>query len=997
MLNKGEIYKNFYVIDVIDVPDFKSKGIYLRHKTTGLEVFHLLNDDPENLFSFVFRTPVTNNKGAPHILEHSVLCGSEKYHLKEPFITLAGKSASTFLNALTGPDKTMYPGATLIPKQYYIMMDCYADSVFFPELSKETFMQEAHRFELDEDGKLSIQGVVYNEMKGSFSNYFRSVYSSLISAMFPGSNYDFESGGDPLEIPSFTYEEFRDFHKKYYSPENCLLFLYGNIKTEEQLDFFDKEYIPRLEKKYGFASDRTVDCFKDQKPFVDKDIYKALHIEPDYERVADFHFQAPKAGSDGSFAGICIYSGEQDISKWLLTYLLSGSDSSRLTKALKESGLGDDVYIGTIDEGGQEFFAIGLIGVKDEDIPKVKPLIFETVNQIYKEGITQEEIDAAVMAIDFNLREENRYSGPKSIELMSKVSESWVLGNRPEKLLNPITSFEAVKKEISSDPDYVKKLFEKYLINVKGNIFVVVEPTDKYLEDRSKKEAQMISEAEKTIDKELLKKELDALHDYQQSVDSEKDLESIRRLDISELPVEIHKCEPEFTKSGDIIVLKNQQETNGIVYFEIFFPADRFTPEQFIHLPMFNDTLLDLGWKGKDWDKCILEANQIAGDISTGIQVGTVQNCQFTKASVEKYKDANFIGREWIYFTMKILDEKLEKGLHLMADIITGNDFKDTERMKTLIRECVSERKLAISQNGMNFAIKRSKMNTSRSTVIQELIYGATQVNTGMKYKEEDADSMLKDFSDMYDTLRDSGSLIRIIADEKSLSHASSLVPSFIKEAELKALKPSGNLTKENLEKMMIKNEKDMMDVIKTDTQVGYAATTFRCSPSCSKEFEAEDVLTSWMGTHPFWEKLRTIHGCYGANISIEPGDEVTTCSTYRDPDPAGSISIFEECINETAEHNFTKEETDCALLTIYASCTSPMTPQGYGKTGCTRFLYGHTDEMVRKDLEMKLQVKTEEVIQAAKRFKEDIKNSSKALVCDKNFKISGNILELPL
>ena len=176
MLKKGDVYKDFYVIDVTDVIDYKCCGIYLRHRTTGLEVFHLLNDDSENLFSFCFRTPVSNSKGAPHIIEHSVLCGSEKYPLKEPFTTAIGKSVTTFLNAITYPDKTCYPAASQIEKQYFYLLDNYADAVFFPKLDKKTFLQEAHRFEIDESGKLSIQGVVYNEMKGAFSNFYRSIY-----------------------------------------------------------------------------------------------------------------------------------------------------------------------------------------------------------------------------------------------------------------------------------------------------------------------------------------------------------------------------------------------------------------------------------------------------------------------------------------------------------------------------------------------------------------------------------------------------------------------------------------------------------------------------------------------------------------------------------------------------------------------------------------------------------------------------------------------------
>ena len=263
MLKKGEEYKGFYVIDITDVKDYNCKGIYLRHKTTGLEVFHLLNDDEENLFSFCFRTPVSDSKGLPHVIEHSVLCGSEKFRLKEPFITVKSKSVQTFLNAMTYSEKIMYPGATFIEKQYFDIMDVYADSVFFPVLSETTFNQEAHRLELDGNGNLSIQGVVYNEMKGQFSNFYSCAYRRLTSSLFPGTTYEYCSGGDPLEICTITYKDFTDFHKKYYSPENCLLYLYGNIPDDSSLfdetDWALSRMALRYFKNFLFSGDPNGD------------------------------------------------------------------------------------------------------------------------------------------------------------------------------------------------------------------------------------------------------------------------------------------------------------------------------------------------------------------------------------------------------------------------------------------------------------------------------------------------------------------------------------------------------------------------------------------------------------------------------------------------------------------------------------------------------------------------------------------------------------------
>ncbi len=999
MLNKNDVYKDFHVIDITDVIDYKCKGIYLRHRTTGLEVFHLLNEDPENLFAFCFRTPVSNSKGAPHILEHSVLCGSEKYPLKEPFITAESKSVTTFFNAMTYPDKTCYPAASQIEKQYFYLLDCYADAVFFPSLSKNTFMQEAHRFELDENGKTSIQGVVYNEMKGAFSNFYRSVYGSLTKTMFPGTTYEYESGGDPLEIPSFSYEEYLDFHKTYYSPDNCLFYMCGNIPTEKQLDYIAEYFIPRLEAKYNFQGEHP--NFSSELPVVRPEIRALTKITPDYKRTEHFNFIGPKSGPDGNFTGICIYSGKPDMEKYFLMEALCGSDSAPMTKALKESGLGDDAYCGEITEERQGFYTLGMIGVKKGNEEKVHKLIEKTLNQIYKKGLSKDEIEASVMAIDFALREENRYNGPKSLELMNKVMDSWNYGIHPADQLTPLQSFAKVKEALKTNPDYFKSLMEKYFINGNGKIYITVEPSEKYLEERNRSENLILEKAEKNLDKEKLKSELEKLHKYQETPDSEESLKCLKRLELSELPTDLNIPVPEIKTLDGITIQKSIQPTNGIIYLSVYFPVDSLTAEDFIDLPLFSDSLLDLGWKGKKWNQCILEANKIAGDISTDGLTGKTRQNPMAKAFQKKYESQNFIGREWVYFKMKILDEKFEEGIDLLSDILTGINFDDKARMKTLIRECVSERKSALVSGGMNFCTKRAKLDDSRESVVQELLYGVTQVKHGIEYKEKDAEKLLGKFEKMYNFIKNSGCLIRILTDEDTMKHAEKLLPSFIKKAELKPLSPANKVSDADLRKLILPEDHTQMDVIPAETQVGYAASSFKNSGSNTPEFAAESTLCEWINTHPFWEKLRTVHGCYGASISCDASDQVGVMTTYRDPDPKGSFALFNEALKETAEHQFNLDEAECSIISLYSNFAMPHAPQNQGALSCNRLLYAQTQEQVDAAMDLVLKLRPEDLNLAAKRIYKSIceneKNNTKAMMCSKTSDYCGNILTLPL
>ena len=818
--------------------------------------------------------------------------------------------------------------------------------------------------------------------------------------MLPGTTYEFESGGDPLEIPNFTYEEFLDFHKKYYSPGNCLFYMCGNIPTEKQLDYFAENFIPRLENKYNLKTE----CknYKEPLPHLYNDIKTLTKITPDYSRSETLKFLGPKSGPDGNFAGLCSYAGNPDIEMYFLMEVLSGSDSSPLSKKLKDSGLGDDVFCSALSEERQVFFSIGLIGVKKGNEEKVRKLILKSLKEIYKKGISQDEIDGAIMAIDFQLREEKRSGGPKALDLMNKVMESWNFGYHPTEYLFPLRDFERVKTEIKSNKNYFKSLMEKYFINKNGKIFVIVEPSEKYLEERNNKELQIIKNEEIKCDKDALKKQLDELHKYQETPDSEEALKCLKRLEISELPVSLPNMQPEIKTVEDITVVKSIQPTNGIVYFEVFFPCDSLKPDEFLDLPLFSDSLLDLGWKGKKWDQCILEANKIAGDISTNGLVGTVRKNPLAKKFEAEMKDRNFIGREWEFFTMKILDSKLEEGLPLLSDILTGIDFKDVKRMKTLIRECKAERKAAIIPGGLDSCIKRAKINSSkRESLIQEIIYGITQLKHGIEYKEEDAAALLKKFSSMYKTITESGCLIRIITDEKSMEHIDKMLPDFIKKNGLKPLEKRTKTPASELKNVIWQNDSSKIDIMPCDTQVGYAAASFKNSSSVTKEFAAESTLCEWMNTHPLWEKLRTVHGCYGASIDCDAADEALVISTYRDPSPSESFDIVNEALKETSEHVFTQEETECAIISMYSGFAMPRTPQNRGSVGCNRLMYAQTQKQVDKALELVTEIKPEDLNKAARRLYENSLDStaekSKAMMCSKNSEYSGNILDLPL
>lgn len=991
MLKTGDEYRDFYVIDVCDVKDFKSKGIYLRHKTTGLEVFHLLNDDDENLFSFCFRTPVSDSKGTPHVIEHSVLCGSEKFKLKEPFITLKSKSVLTFLNALTYPDKTLYPGASQIEKQYFDIMDVYADAVFFPILSEITFNQEAHRMELDENGELSVQGVVYNEMKGVYSDFYSVVLRNINKSLFPKTTYENSSGGDPVEICKLTYKEFLNFHHKYYSPENCLLYLYGNIPTEKQLDFIAEKYIPRLQKKFNLFAE--LKDYKVPLPKIYDEIKQLETFDVKNAKSINRYF-APKSGMEGSVVSVCFYADQPDMEQFLLFSVLCGSDSAPLKRRLKDSKIGTDCWTMLSAHADRNVFSFNLIGVEKEDEEKVKNIVVSAIEEIYNVGISQDDIDSTVMSIDFCLREIKRSGGPYSLNLLNKVLDAWNFAHHPAEKLSPISEFRKVKEKLNNDKDFLRSLMKKYFIG-KPYVFTVIEPSDDFMKKRNEIEAEFIDNQKKIINIENLKKELASLHEYQNSADSPEAQASIPHLKISELPANLEKMEVSVEKNkNDIFLFTDEVNTNGIVYFKVLFPCDVLKPEYYLDLPLFSDTLLDLGWGGKHWSTCLKQADKIFGDSNVSVASFALAESLVAEENSKKYKNERLFNRDWVAFNIKFIAEKTKDALNLLAEILNGLDFKDSERLESLITEIITDIKPSLVSNGLDFCLKRASYSFSRLNVIEEILFGFTQFKYMLGCKPKDSKKLLEKFKIMFEQIKNAGCIINITADEESLEATKKYLPEFIDSAKLTSLVSEQKYKKEDYIHLVYSPAENSLDVIKTETQVGYAVSVFKTVELFSKKGAAIELLTSWLSEHSFWEKLRTVHGCYGAEADYDEILNLVWFSTYRDPNPKDSFELFKQCIEEVRQNKLSNEEMECAIVSIYSNYVKPIAPGVHGVKALRRMFAGVSQDIVNEYVKGLLSLSADDIVEAADLIAESCRKDKKAMLCSSESEITGNILE---
>lgn len=1012
--NIGKEYKGFILLAIHNLQDFKSQAVYLRHKTTGLEIYHIINDDNENLFSFAFRTLANNSKGAAHIIEHSVLCGSEKFPLKEPFSTLESQSVKTFLNAMTYPDKTAYPAASLVKSDYFNLMDVYADAVFFPLLSEQTFMQEGHRFELDEsDGeKLSIQGVVYNEMKANYAS-FNAVATDLpLSKMYAGSVYNYDSGGDPLEIPELSYEEFRAFHKKFYNPSNCLLFLYGDIPTETQIDFICEKYISRLENKFGTVS-LTAEQISNPLPILTEEI-KSLQKITRFEKSFEYRDYAPDVGATGEMVGISWYTGESNGEKLYLNEILLGNDSSPVTIALKESKLGDDLapLCGNFGQFPQEnIFTLGLTGVKKKNEEKVRKLIFKTIKEVYEKGIPEADIDSAIMGIDFSLREVNRYFGPFSLTLMSKVLSGWAYGYSVDRFLSPITDFENLKKKIRSEKDFTKNLIKKYLIDNEKNLFFVIEPTEDYIKQRSAKEKKLIEKVSSQINKEELKKQLDDLHSYQQKKETDEELNCIPHLRIDDLDKNYEHTKDyiptEFFEvpginNQKIPVIFNNEKTNGLVYLELCFPIDNIPPEEYKNLPLFSETVTELGWNKKNWTECFTQANCITGDLWATVLTGTFKNHPDSLAEIEKYENKNLFGRNFVCLSTKFLTEKTEAVFDLMAEIVTTMNFEDKKRFSTILTEYKADKKANFLHSAASYLSSRLKAYCTKAAAINEIFYGFTQCIYADELKKSQASSLLKSFKNYYQSMLESGCVIHVTADEDSLAKVKTLLSKFVVDSKLNAPSEHKNYTLEDYTAQIYVpkdyNSELNREICKISTQSGFAAMATECSSWPSKENTAEDVLCNYLDNHDLWQKIRMTGGAYGAGCSADGTSKMFRVVSWRDPTPAKTLQTFMEILEDVAKNPISAEDVERTVISCYSDKIVPDSPSVRGGRGFSRFVYGTTRSMLETDFENILSVKTEDVTAAAKRINDNAKtNRKEILICDNSVDICGNFIKIEL
>lgn len=994
-MKKNDVYKGFEVLDVFKIPYYDSEGIFLRHKKSGLEVFHILNNDEENLFAFAFRTPCKDSTGVAHIIEHSVLCGSKKFPIKDPFLQLRNQSINTYLNAYTAKDRTVFPASSLIKTDYFNLMSVYADAVFFPILNVETFLQEGWRIETDQNGNPVIQGVVFNEMKGNYSSFNSVATDAVLNASVLGTGYEKDSGGDPLEIPTLSYEQFKEFHKKYYCAANCLVFLYGNIPTEEQLDFLNENVIKNIKsfgKKYSFDSENS---FVKMKKRID-----AFGPAEDSKNTTALVWKIGDSAEKEN-----LFSLPMEIS--FLSELLLGNDSAPVIKLLLNKFKGCDIAPQTGCSISSRFFsiAVGMNGLKPEEAQEFQNCIDDSMKSLAENGIKEEDIERSFMSFDFSIREVKRSPshGPYSLVLLKRVLRSWTYGADPKDALAFIESFEQIKKKIKDEPEYLKNLIQKFFVENKNKTLVTVSPSEKWSLDRAEKEKKLASCLYKKIGKENVFLLLEKLHAFQSSVENEN---LIPAVNIEELENPAEKIETRKISCEKIPFYINQEACNGIVYASVSFPVDRLEPADYKFLPLLSSCISGLGTKKRSWEETISYSDRIMGDFGAYIRSAKVPEYSKKLAA----ENPLIIGREWLVIHFKFIEEKSAQAFDFASEIISSIDFSDKSRLKTIVNGLCSSLNASVVPGGHYFAMLRSCRLLNRSCAVQEIKDGLTSVFAINEIKKMKLSEISERLETIYKKIISSGSLFHVTAGTSGIAAAKKGFAFLAKNLCLEFPKPK----KKNSDKEFFKQtelsgkiycEKNpcVDEVFVVPGNTGFASAAVKSSGEKGKEIMADTVFSHLLETSDLWKQIRTSGGAYGVFLSVQSSSGATCFATYRDPKPFDSLEYFEEKLPLLEKDEFSFDDIKKAIAGVYSDEIEPYTPAMRGGTGLMRCLYGISLSLDKIRIKNLLNLKKNDIEKSVCRYKDAALCGRKVAICGKDMisdkikKISGKIIRISL
>ncbi|KAK6492234.1 presequence protease [Huso huso] len=961
----GEKIHGFTVNQVTDVPDLFLTAVKLTHDNTGARYLHVARDDSNNLFSVQFRTTPMDSTGVPHILEHTVLCGSEKFPCRDPFFKMLNRSLSTFMNAFTASDYTMYPFSTQNGKDFQNLLSVYLDAVFFPCLRELDFWQEGWRLEhenpTDPNAPLVFKGVVFNEMKGAFTDNERLYAQHLQNKLYPDHTYSVVSGGEPLDIPELSWEQLKQFHATHYHPSNARFFTYGNLPLEQHLKQIQEEALSRFQRTepqtavppqthWSNPREHHVTCGPDS-------------LAPDPSKQNTVCVSYLLGDITDTFEAFTLN---------LLSSLMVTGPNSPFYKALIEAKIGTDFssvvgFDGSIKEAS---FSVGLQGIAEKDIETVKEIIFKTVNEIIANGFEEERIEALLHKIEIQMKHQSTSFG---LSLACYIATCWNHDGDPVELLKITDKVTRFRQCLQDNPHFLQEKVKLYFKDNPHRLTLSMSPDESYFEKQAQAEEEKLKQKVSALSEEDKKLIYEKGLQLMAAQSTTQDASCLPALKVSDILPTIPFTPVEMGNAGDVPVQYCAQPTNGMVYFRAMCSLNTLPEELKIYVPLFCNVITKLGCGVMDYRQQSQQIELKTGGMSVSPQI------------IPDATDLD-VYEQGVLLSSSSLERNVPDMMRLWSEIINTACFDDEERLRVLVMMSAQELANGIPDSGHTYAMIRAARNLTPAGDLQETFDGMDQVNIMKRIAE---------MSNLTPILRKFPRIKKHLFNPENMRCAVNATPQMMSEASLEVEKLMNLIARKKKERKHVQPniiEKPLDPLVgssfspgpsrklisdptfkpcqmKTYFQlpfpVNYVSECIRAVPFADQDYASLQILARLMTAKFLHGEIREKGGAYGGGAKMGQGGLFAFYS-YRDPNSIATLTAFRKGVEWAKAGKFTQQDIDEAKLSVFSAVDAPIAPSN---KGISQFLNGIPDEMKQKHREQLFAVTHKSLVEVANKY----------------------------
>lgn len=941
-LSQVKIPEAYELINGEWVEEVNSFVLTLRHKLSHARVLIFSNEDENKVFNIGFRTPPKDATGVPHIIEHTVLCGSKNFPAKDPFVELVKGSLNTYLNATTYPDKTMYPVASCNDKDFQNLMHVYMDAVFYPNIYQyqEIFRQEGWHYELESrEGDITYNGVVYNEMKGAYSSEESVLERFIMNSLFPDNTYGQESGGDPRCIPELTYEEYLDFHKKYYHPVNSYICLYGNMDIEERLEFMDKNYLSAFP---AISVDSVIPL---QKPFTErKDLTKAYAVAKDADCTEKTYY---------AYATAMDITLNQEVCRAfeLLAYVLVEMPGAPLKQALLDAGIGSDIDVDFCDILRQSYFAITTKNAKKGQREQFYQIIRQTLEKLAKEGVDRKALEAAINGIEFREREADFGSFPKGLLYSIRTFKTWLYDDeQPYAALSYSKYYDFLREQLKTD--YYEQLIRKYLLDNPHAVLVEMVPEPGLAAKAEEETAEKLRKYKESLSEQELDELIantKALKEYQETPTPKEILEKIpmlRREDIGK------KVQPFYNEEREIAGVKtihHNIDTNDIIYLRFFFDMQEL--QDYVPQISFLSTLLGyMDTKKHTYTEFDTETNFYTGGISSDVDI----YCQNHDSDSYQLK---------FEVRTKVLRSQLKAALELMAEMMFETVFDDKKHLREVVAEGRSRLKVRLLSSGHQVAAGRTTACFSKSAWLNDYSVGIgyySYLAQLDEHFEEEEKKLVKGCRALLaKMLCREGLLVSVTGNEKAYAALEKELPVFLEKLRAFEAEAKEEAFCDELERF-VPAPHTVQEAFTTPAEIQYVAAggSFADIPHNAGALR---VVKHLLNYDYLWNEVRVKGGAYGVACQFNREKEGFFTS-YRDPKLSATLDVYKGAAQYLENYTAEEREITKTIIGTISGMDTPLTPNMKGRRSISAYFTGMRLEELQEERDQVLHCSQEDI-----------------------------------